>query len=168
LVGEGNLLPTAQEVAARAGVGIRTVFRHFTDMESLYVELDAHLRREIRSRLRVEEPSGNLEERVGKMIAQRAELFEIISPYKRATDLLRWKSEFLSVEHRRMVRDQRANLLHWLPELESASEDLKQTLELLTSFSSWNRLRSDQRLSVDRARTALERSVAKLLAAAAT
>ena len=33
LVSEGTVRPTAEEVASRAGVGIRTVFRHFDDME---------------------------------------------------------------------------------------------------------------------------------------
>ena len=35
LVGSGVLQPTAQQVARRAKVGIRTVFRHFSDMDSL-------------------------------------------------------------------------------------------------------------------------------------
>ena len=35
LVEEGVLVPTAQQVSERAGVGIRSVFRHFSDMESL-------------------------------------------------------------------------------------------------------------------------------------
>jgi AcrR family transcriptional regulator len=34
LVGEGELEPTAEQVAERACVGTRTVFRHFADMES--------------------------------------------------------------------------------------------------------------------------------------
>ena len=44
LVGEGNLVPTAQQVAERAEVGIRTVFRHFSEMESLYSTADKRLR----------------------------------------------------------------------------------------------------------------------------
>ncbi len=43
LVGEGSLLPTAEQVAERAGVGIRTVFRHFSDMEKLFSEMDARI-----------------------------------------------------------------------------------------------------------------------------
>ena len=39
LVRLGNASPNAVEVAARAGVGLRSVFRHFKDMESLYVEI---------------------------------------------------------------------------------------------------------------------------------
>jgi AcrR family transcriptional regulator len=35
---EGDLSPTAQQVAARAGVALRTVFGHFSDMETLWAE----------------------------------------------------------------------------------------------------------------------------------
>ena len=41
LIGAGDLAPTAQQVAERAGVGLRSVFRHFRDMESLFAEVDA-------------------------------------------------------------------------------------------------------------------------------
>ena len=44
LVHEGVLVPTAQTVAERAGVGIRTVFRHFDDMETLFATMDLQLR----------------------------------------------------------------------------------------------------------------------------
>ncbi|MCA1721969.1 MAG: TetR/AcrR family transcriptional regulator, partial [Actinobacteria bacterium] len=35
---DGDLTPTAQRVAARAGVALRTVYGHFSDMETLYAE----------------------------------------------------------------------------------------------------------------------------------
>ena len=37
--------PTAEDVAARARVGVRTVFRHFDAMESLYAAVNATLKR---------------------------------------------------------------------------------------------------------------------------
>ena len=36
LVDEGFLVPTAQQVAQRADVGIRSVFRHFDDMDDIF------------------------------------------------------------------------------------------------------------------------------------
>jgi AcrR family transcriptional regulator len=48
LIREGAIQPTAEAVAARADVGLRTVFRHFADMETLYreiAEIDAELAR---------------------------------------------------------------------------------------------------------------------------
>ena len=43
LIREGNLEPTAQVVADKSGVGIRTVFRQFDDMENLLKSVDAEL-----------------------------------------------------------------------------------------------------------------------------
>ena len=43
LVKEGNFEPTAQKVADESGVGIRTVFRQFDDMENLLKVSDAKL-----------------------------------------------------------------------------------------------------------------------------
>jgi AcrR family transcriptional regulator len=40
LIEEGALIPTAQQVSERAGVGIRSVFRHFSDMAGLFATRD--------------------------------------------------------------------------------------------------------------------------------
>ena len=42
----GNLEPTAQQVADESGVGIRTVFRQFDEMENLFKSVDAVLSKE--------------------------------------------------------------------------------------------------------------------------
>ena len=43
LMDEGTLVPTAQQIADRAGVGIRSFFRHFADMDSLFLAADEML-----------------------------------------------------------------------------------------------------------------------------
>ena len=43
LVQEGFLRPAAEQVARRARVGTRTVFRHFEDMDSLNPEINQRL-----------------------------------------------------------------------------------------------------------------------------
>ena len=47
LVRAGAISPVAEEVAERAGVGLRTVFRHFDDMDSLYREMAEAMRNEL-------------------------------------------------------------------------------------------------------------------------
>src|SRR5262249_22213473 len=59
LVGEGILEPTAQQVAARARVGMRTVFRRFSDMESLFAEMGARVQAEALPLLAGGRPRGN-------------------------------------------------------------------------------------------------------------
>jgi len=165
LVGEGVLQPTAQQVADRAGVGIRTVFRHFEDMDALFAEIDARVAAEVAPLVTAPVPAGSLEERARGLVARRAALFERIAPYKRSGDVQRWRSAFLRARHAAVVRELRAALLRWLPELEGAPADLVEALDLAVSFEAWDRLRSEQRLGAGRARAALERLVVTLVRA---
>jgi len=165
LVGEGVLQPTAQQVADRAGVGIRTVFRHFEDMDALFAEIDARVAAEVAPLVTAPVPAGSLEERARGLVARRAALFERIAPYKRSGDVQRWRSAFLRARHAAVVRELRAALLRWLPELEDAPADLVEALDLAVSFEAWDRLRSEQRLGPGRARAALERLVLTLVRA---
>jgi AcrR family transcriptional regulator len=162
LVGEGVLQPTAQQVAERAGVGIRSVFRHFDDMEGLFAEMGARLREAALPLLREAGPEGSLRERAEALVRRRARLFERIAPYKRSGNAQRWRSSFLQTEHAAMVKELRADLLRSLPELADANARALEALDLLTCFEAWDRLRTDQRLSRERAEAALEGAVLTL------
>ena len=163
LIGEGVLRPTAQQVAERAGVGIRSVFRHFEDMESLFAAMDAPLRAEALALLREAPLGGPLRERARRLVERRIRLFERIAPWKRAANLARWRSPFLRGRHAHLVRELRADLLRSLPELEGAPSALADALDLVTCFEAWDRLRSDQRLSRERALAVVEHAVLALL-----
>lgn len=162
LVGEGVLMPTAEQVADRAGVGIRTVFRHFSDMDRLFAAMDARLQTQALPLLRAFPPEGGLPERLRGLVRRRAAFFEKILPYKRAGSRLRWRSEYLRAQHAAMVRALRADLASWLPELKGAPADLADAFELATSFEAWDRLRSEQRLGHARALAAMERAAIAL------
>jgi len=163
LVGAGSLQPTAQQVADRAGVGIRSVFRHFEDMESLYAEIGARIRAAVAPLTEAPVPGGDLEQRAREVVSRRVALFERIAPYKRAADLQRRSSPFLREGHRRVVRELRAAFGRCLPELERAPAELAEALDLAVSFEAWDRLRSEQRLGPARARAVLERIVLALV-----
>lgn len=163
LIGEGILEPTAQQVAARAGVGIRTVFRRFRDMESLFAAIGARMQVEALPLLTAGLPSGDVDQRVRVLVGRRVAFFERIAPFKRSANLKRWRSPFLGRGHARLVRGLRADLLDWLPELRQAPDALVDALELATSFEAWDRLRTEQRLGRERAQAALERIVLGLV-----
>jgi AcrR family transcriptional regulator len=163
LIGEGVLDPTAQQVADRARVGLRTVFRRFSDMESLFAELDARLQTGALPLLIGGRPQGTLPSRASDFVRQRMEFFEHIGPYKRAANVKRWRSPFLSTNHARFVRVLRSELLRWMPELGRAASALVDAVELATSFEAWDRLRSEQGLSRARAQAAIECTVRALI-----
>jgi len=164
LVGKGILEPTAQQVATRAGVGIRTVFRRFSDMERLFAEMSARMQAEALPLLVGGRPSGDLAERARALVGRRVAFFERIAPYKRAANLKRWRSPFLRARHAELVRVLRADLVRRLPELRRAPEAFVDALDLATSFEAWDRLRTEQRLGRERAHAAVERMVLGLVA----
>ena len=157
LIGSGVAAPTARQVAERGGVGIRSVFRHFSEMESLYAAMDARLEREARRMFLGGERSGSLVERTRGFVRQRAAVFERIAPFKRAANLQRPRSSFLEQRHRLLQRELRADLLSWLPELRSADAALVESFDALGSFEAWDRLRTEQALGAKAVVAALER-----------
>ncbi len=163
LVGRGVLRPTAQQVADQAGVGIRSVFRHFSEMDSLYAAMDARLEGDAIQILRGGARGGKLEERIAGLVRQRVALFERVAPYKRSANLQRWRSRFLQGRHQYMQRALHEDQLEWLPELAKAPAELVEAIDLALSFEAWDVLRGDRKLSAKLAAAVLERTVRALV-----
>lgn len=163
LVQEGALMPTGEQVAERAEVGLRSVFRHFDDMETLYAAMRERVERFAQPLLALTITDGSLLERIGALTRGRASLFERIAPFERAGRLRRWNSPLLQRSHDEMVAVLRANLKRVLPEMASLEPPLRQALELATSFEAWDRLRTEQQLSSERAQRALQSTVEAIL-----
>jgi len=164
LIAEGELAPTAQQVAVRADVGVRTVFRHFSDMESLYAAMNDAIQLRHVDGFTPGTPEAAFAKRLEGLLDQRFALLESLAPYIRASARPRVRSAFLREQHDRDVRAFRKNMLGWLPELADAEPAVVHAFELTLSFEAWNRLRIDQKLSVRKAQEAL-RTIATALAA---
>ena len=147
LIGEGILVPTAQQVADRAGVGIRTLFRHFADMESLYATVDNYLRASYEGLFLGGDRAGTLAERVLHAIEARATAYEKLSPLILSTRAQMWRSAVLRKNYARNQRGLRKDLADWLPELLALAPHKREAVEALTSFETWDRLRSMQGLT---------------------
>jgi AcrR family transcriptional regulator len=163
LVREGAVTPGAERVAARADVGLRTVFRHFKDMDSLYGEMSKVVERQFR--VVVERPftAPRGRERIIELVHRRAEVYESIAPFKRASEAHRHRSPFLEAGQARMVTTSRNILRQELPAELARDELAFEALDLLLSFEAWNRLRREQGLSPEQARDTLETAVRRLL-----
>ena len=73
---EGILVPTAQQISDRAGVGIRSFFRHFEDMESLFEAADNHIRDSYEALFLGGDREGTAEERLEHAVERHAEAYE--------------------------------------------------------------------------------------------
>ena len=146
LMEEGNLIPTAQQISDKAGVGIRSFFRHFEDMETLFATIDEQTREATESLYIGGDRDGTLEERILHAVERRAEGFEKQRNMIQSTAAQLWRSETLRRNYARYQRGLRKDLDDWLPELEQLTRNQREAVDALASFEMWHRLRFHQGL----------------------
>lgn len=150
---EGVLIPTAQQISDRAGVLIRSFFRHFEDMESLFKVADDHIRASYESLFRGGDRTGTLAQRIDSAVAHRAHAFERVTNMMLGTKAQLWRYETLRTNYARSQRGLRKDLEAWLPELRDLTEVDCESIHASASFEMWHRLRSEQGLSFEASRT---------------
>ena len=163
MIRDGEVSPVAEQVAERAQVGLRTVFRHFKDMDSLYREMSEVIEVEMRGIAGQPFQAEDPHERVVELVARRGAVFEKIGPFKRASDVLRHRSRFLDDDGDRLVVALREILQLVAPEAIRLDADRFEALDLLLSWESWSRLRREQNLSPEDARRVLEAAVRRVM-----
>jgi AcrR family transcriptional regulator len=160
LLREGNLRPTAREIAARAEVSLRSVYVHFDDLEDLFLAV-ARRQLALIEEIFVEVPGGgSLRERAEHLVAVRARIYEETAGVRRAAALQAPFSENLSRRIAAVRERGRADLARvFAPELDSfhaAERDRRVTVaDLLTSADAWDRLRLADELTVAQATDAV-------------
>jgi TetR/AcrR family transcriptional regulator of autoinduction and epiphytic fitness len=167
---EGNLAPTAQQVAARAGVALRTVFGHFSDMETLWAEAGQRELHKLTSLADPIDPSQPLEARITQFCASRARVLEALLPVMRAArlrepsspQLQRNRELFIAAGDGEIAQVFAAELSAQDPGARARCLD---ALYLATSGSAWESLRHDRGLPPQAATDVVQRLVAALLSA---
>ena len=163
LIQEGNLLPTSHEVATRASVGHRTVFRHFEDMETLYEEIRARTSLLLRPAFQTILVEGTLEERIVNFVELRVGFYEKAKFFMRAGLARQWESPSIQENQTNFAKELRKNLIKAFPEARKAGADIQNALDQATSFEAWERLRVRQGLSAKSAQRAMTASIRALL-----
>ncbi len=148
LIEQGDIVPSAARVAEVAGVGQRSVFRHFDDMDSLYREMSAVIERRVMPIVTAPYAGPGWRDDVRDLIGRRARVFEAMLPYRLAAAVKGSQSPFLREEHARVLMMERELLLRLLPETAKADTIGVEALVAALSFQTWSSLRNDQRLAV--------------------
>ncbi len=147
LMDEGVLVPTAQQVSDRAGIGIRSVFRHYEDMESLFAAADESIRSSYEMLFIGGDRTGTIQQRLEKSIKHRSKAYDSVSNLILGTKAQLWRYEALRKNYARNQRGLRKDLESWLPEIQSLPKAKREAIDSVTSFDTWNRLRETQGLS---------------------
>ena len=98
LIIDGVLEPTAREIAAEAGTTTRTLFRHFADMDALYVTLIEDAR--TKAAAVMDEPFdvdgvSTWQEQLQRVIDRRVRIFESLLPLYVSSIWSRYRSGIL-------------------------------------------------------------------------
>ncbi|MDA9711182.1 MAG: TetR/AcrR family transcriptional regulator [Pseudomonadota bacterium] len=140
LMDEGILVPTAQQIADRAGVGIRSFFRHFADMDALFMAADEMLMESYEALFQVDDRAGDLAERVARAVDLYGNAFDKLQPIILCTQALLWRFPKLRENYAWHQKRLRKELELWVPEVAALSKDQREAVHAVASFEMWHRL----------------------------
>lgn len=164
LVGNGDVAPSAARVAEVAGVGLRSVFRHFDDMDELYKEMGDVIEARVMPII-LQAPSGaTWKEKLIDIAHRRVKVFETILPFRISANLKRFQSPYLMQDYRRMLRLESETVEAHLPRAVKDDVVAARGLNVILSFQTWRLLRHDQDLPVDDAKAVVRRLLTDAMA----
>ncbi|MEV6924212.1 TetR family transcriptional regulator [Dactylosporangium sp. NPDC051485] len=167
LLEEGDLRPTAERIAERAGVSLRALWTNFKDMEGLFAACGERLMERQRAEFRPVPAGLPLPERIERYCAQRARLLELIAPAARAARIREPFSVQLRRSRARYLQSAREEIeTLFAPELAAAGAGRAEVLDALTvatTFAGWSMWRDELHLDVAGATAVLRRVVSALL-----
>jgi AcrR family transcriptional regulator len=170
LVRETSQMPTAVQIAERAGYSVRSIFERFPDLTALRVAVTDYAIAEARANAALRDLDADRETRVRSQVDQRAQTCERWLPLWRvlSTDSAQSPDLNQRITVIRQLTTMRMEMM-FKPELSTVPDadrrKIMLALEALTDFESWARMREMYGLSVEEASTVWVRAINRLLPA---
>jgi TetR/AcrR family transcriptional regulator of autoinduction and epiphytic fitness len=168
LLEAGDLRPTAEAIAERAGVSPRSVFQHFPERDGLIAAVAQRQAERVLALVRLLPTEGPLEARLDAFVDQRARVWEFVTPVRRSAILMEPFSEDVAAWLARFRVLSRAETERvFAPELEGMDGARRarvgRALAAIGEWTFWETLRAHQGLSPKDARAAVREAVAALV-----
>ncbi len=163
LVQVGDFAPSAEKVAAIANVGLRTVFRHFSDMEKLYREMIIEVQNRFMPEVAIPFKSKKWQQQLAEFMERKSVIYEKIMPYRVAAKFHKHHSSFMKEHLIKWHEIEKNILLKILPTKIAEDISLFNALLLSLSFDSWLQLRLDQGLTPKQAEEVKKKIITALL-----
>jgi AcrR family transcriptional regulator len=160
LLTEGNLQPTAREIAGQANVSLRSVYVHFDDLEDLYCVVANRQFTRVAPMLDPVLTDGPLLDRVEALMRRRIRLYNHFGAVGRATERQAPFSPTLGrivrEAHERSRRELERVFAKELAAMDdSARASLLAVIDVLAGPRAWETMRDTHSLGVDEAERAL-------------
>jgi AcrR family transcriptional regulator len=168
LLDEGEVRPTAERIAERAGVSERSIFQHFGDREGLLEAASQRQYERVAPTLVRIDPALPLDERLDAFVEQRARLLEVTAGVRRGALLIEHESETVASWLASARKGKAAEVERVFgTELRARSENerplLRAALISASEWTAWESYRSHQGLNPQRATAAMRATLAALL-----
>jgi TetR/AcrR family transcriptional regulator of autoinduction and epiphytic fitness len=164
----GQLRPTARDIAAEAGVSLRSLYVHFDDLEALFVAASQRYTEKLSAALAPPLGEGPLAERLDSFVERRAFIHEFGAGSRRAARLQEPFSPALQQAMRTGGKRLRADIRYcFRPEIAAAGEEggrrLTVALDVLTGSQVWDAMRVNQGMSAAEATAQLRDMIAAFI-----
>jgi AcrR family transcriptional regulator len=163
----GEFDPSAEAVAHRAGVGLRTVFRLFKDKEGLIRQVSGVALSGFAELAATPLEGETWRARLDDMMSRRFMVFEQMMPFRRAGLAHAHTSEFVRGNNATIQQALRRALRAVLPPQLAEDADAFDALDMALSADAWIRLRIEQGLDPAHAQRVVRRIVEALAAGVA-
>lgn len=143
LVRDGNVTPSAEDVAKQAKVGLRTIFRRFNEMELLYREMITEIQGQFAPEVVKPWKTEGLKNQLQELLERKAKIYEALMPYRIAANYHKYNSDFIKQGGEHWIEIERKVLANLLPFSVSTEPVLFKAIEVSLSFETWIQLRID-------------------------
>jgi TetR/AcrR family transcriptional regulator of autoinduction and epiphytic fitness len=167
---EGNLGPSAEEIAARAGISSRSLFRYFDDVEDLVRTAISRQQQHLAPLADMDvSPDLPLAERVDRFVAARVRLLDAMGEVGRVARAIAARQPLVLAELARIRGRLRRQLTTvFAPDLDALPpRERRATVaaaDVLCSWESFDLMHNDQGLARDDAEAAMRDALLRLLA----
>jgi AcrR family transcriptional regulator len=169
LIENGETEISAALIASKAGLSERSIFRYFDDVNDLYRSVcDLAFSKEIEYALIDDAGVGSLDTKIENFVNQRVRIYTMHEKIAPAARSFAFKNPIIKnqlVVGRKLLRTQ--IMKHFAEELSVFDKQQQQVavaiIDSLTTFESYDMMRSDQRMSVQAIKSILTESIRKAL-----
>ena len=169
LLENGETDITAALIASKAGLSERSIFRYFDDVSDLHRSVcDQAFSKEIALALIDDAGTGSLDTKIENFINQRVRIYTMNEKIAPAARSFAFKNPIIKnqiVRGRKLLRIQ--IIKHFEEELSALDKQQQQAavaiIDSLTTFESYDMMRSDQKMSVHTIKSILTESIRKAL-----
>ncbi len=163
LIREGNIAPSAEQVASKAQVGLRTVFRRFNEMELLFRELASEIHRTFSPELHKPIVGDTWQEKLLDVLDRKLNIYEKVHPFREAAKYHMHTSEFIQKDTEYWQKTEKMILQSILPQKVKSCPILFNALNTCLGYEYWLSLNANNGLSKQQISQTMTLAVTSLL-----